>query len=388
MASQEMELRRRAEVAETRADDERKRRERAEKEKGELERQVADQAANLCQGHGAHNPEGDCFVCDTEQAKEAGQHGEDMLVLRRFQIYPVEVVTVEDLMAWTAIDDRDRLEAILERLEDGGAVQPVVTGADRPRWGLTTEGRTQAIENLERITGSAGRPPEDVDLLVDANERAERAKSALGESERELVAVTERAERFERALEAIRDLIEAEQRKDEIDQRLHLLVEQIDDIVRAKIAIDTGQRFLGAFSEGGEVNASLKALGVKPIKFERPGLFRGHPTEDGYRFERIGDDVGPDSLRLDEVEKLMLETKAAVEKAEHLAVTRGERAEELQALVDDVLPAVRELRELLDGDENPAWWVRATRCLDQLGSFESSILVEPPPAVGDDAPEA
>lgn len=273
----------------------------------------------------------------------------------------------------------ESLREIVERKED-----EVREGHDRAR--RAEKALEECAEEGRAATGRAARAEadlveerrihrQDVDAakaqeevyrqqLVEAREEVDRVRRH--EAETAEIAV-ERFERTEGALQQIVDRIEAEQRKDEGEQRLHLLVEQIDDIARAVVrpgdrAVAAGRRLAGD-------------LGLRVSDEVAAGLGR-----------HLGGILDP--TRLDDVERLMRETKASVEKAEErrrdverLAIARGERVDELQALVDEILPHIQTLVEQLAG-EDPAWWVKATRALGELDRWSQSPLAVPPPEAG------
>lgn len=159
------------------------------------------------------------------------------------------------------------------------------------------------------------------------------------------------------------------------------LVERIDDEVRPVLSIEdpdekaiaAGRRLLEdldlradddvAKGIGRHLRSWTTDLGEvqTPLRMQSPGYFRGEPTAEGYRFERLGGDIN-----LDEWKKLL-----------ERAVAAEERRDELQALVDELIPHIETLVSELAGSD-PAWWVKATRALGELDRWGQSILATPP----------
>lgn len=99
-----------------------------------------DRGRELCHAHGAYGPEGDCFVCDTRQAREWAEAAEAKLIyaVLRSMGQKAEDFDVDLLTKFTDLD-RERIEQALDRLEDEDEVRALTTGADRPHWTLVID---------------------------------------------------------------------------------------------------------------------------------------------------------------------------------------------------------------------------------------------------------
>jgi hypothetical protein len=98
-----------------------------------------DRGRELCHAHGAHGPEGDCFVCDTQQERERAEAAEAAIVLALFKRaggggQPFNLEQILDAATAFGLSDRERVEQALDRLEDDDQVQADVAGRDRPHW--------------------------------------------------------------------------------------------------------------------------------------------------------------------------------------------------------------------------------------------------------------
>lgn len=285
----------------------------------------------------------------------------DRLILRRLQLYPVEWATTDQLATWAEIKDVPEVEAALERLCDRGDVAVEHRAGPTERWHLTSEGRAWAIENLDRLTGAdESRPREEVDLLVDANERAEKATRHAGELE-------QRVEELERRIASTRIAVEQE---------------GPDAVFRARLTETGAVELEKVAPEGDLVERAERACTALRVLDSLAGLEVRDPEQALDSIRRVLDRFvrqEPDApagaavpLRI--VDEFL---KGYVGCVEERVVGLEERAAELQALVDEHLPAVAQLLEQLDG-EDPPWWVKATRALDQLRDFRDSPLAVPP----------
>lgn len=220
---------------------------------------------------------------------------------------------------------------------------------------------------------------------VQAEDRARELEEATGMLERTREEVQEKREEAEGRAKKAEEALEVERARAQI--AAEFAEGQVETITKRCERAEESLRRVGEIIAGrapgwsgeaqDEISETLKRAGSyppptivdlgeipAPIRFEPAGYFRGHPTAEGYSFERIRN-----AEDLAQEDELRVKLEAA-----------GRKNVELEDYADSMRAQIRELTDaLLGGDMPPPWWVTAAGALAELQRLEE---LKPPYAKG------